>query len=836
MTLVQLFYRKNPRRPFWARASRPSRLSRFSRLSRVSHQAQHSVLPSTSSGPRAWSRGSTQHFFFEPLEPRVLLSATPAEVVTAAEPLLPQADPPVALVVEGGERPAGSLIYTAASEANFGTASEKDRYTIDVDSEQKLTTLLFPAGNASLQGKIELFNPSGGSLGTADAPSPGLGAVIPNIPITTAGVYTIEATSLAGTGDYFAVAFVNADVERELVDGTSNNTRATAQDLVPSSIALQGSADRLAVFGEKTDDANDDYYKFNLAPNQVAFMMVTPQRGGNLGLRLFDEAGTELARGIASAENVGQTIPAFRASTAGTYYVRITGAANSEPGLNLGFYNLVVTRGSAFDLEPNAPSSNAQPIGLTQQVLGSVGLQRSSWEDATLGVIRVAVLDTGNAAPLIAQLNDDTFYNFTATAVTATQISSATLLANYGVVVIGDPASRAALQSGGASALKAWFESGGAVVGTGGLIQAAGSQSGPSILDIDTLMPIRTSVAPGTFTNPTITQLPNPDPNNTPPPIMQGLPPTFALGAAVEYSTFGPDGFDGFESRQNLARADGKSAVAWGSNNAQGRSVWLGPTYFDAGSTALRSGTADRLLEQAVAWAGRSGVDTADQYVVPVNVNDPLVITITTPGSSAPPHQPVNTLVPSIQLFKSLSDTTPVATGGGGVPLVHTATTSGPYYIIVTPQSGFGDYTLQVTRPTGDPSVPLTAQSLTPVDGASLTTFPSTMTLQFSSPILLPSLLDPDVELTINGQPATLETIVDGQTVRFTLPDFGGTPGLYTAQIAQGDVTDIRGNANSLFTSTFTFVVPDTTGPTVTDVRVLDSSGTPTRSYPSARR
>lgn len=161
MSLAELFYRKNPRRP--------SFLSRLSRRSHPPRLCRHSVL-------------SPQPFCFEPLEPRVLLSAAPAEVATMAEAVLPQADPPVPLVIERGEDPGGSLIHIVSADgANFGAGGEVDSYSIDLDAGQKLSALLFPAGNASLQGKIELFNPSGGSLGVVPAPAPGLGAVIPNI-------------------------------------------------------------------------------------------------------------------------------------------------------------------------------------------------------------------------------------------------------------------------------------------------------------------------------------------------------------------------------------------------------------------------------------------------------------------------------------------------------------------------------------------------------------------------------------------------------------------------------------------------------------------------------
>jgi hypothetical protein len=644
------------------------------------------------------------------------------------------------------------------------------------------------------------------------------------LPITTAGIYTIDVTSLEGIGDYIPVAFVNADVELELVNGTSNNSAAPAQDLAPSSISLEGTADRLAVFGEKADGTDDDFYRVDLTAGQVAFVMATPDRGGNLDLSLLDSNGTtELARGIATFDNVGEVIQAFRATSTGTYYVKVSGTAKADPDLGLGFYNLIVTRGSAFDLEPN--TLGAQEISLTGQVLGSVGLQRSSGEDEAWGIIRVAVLDAGNAGPVVAQLNDDTFYNFAAAAVTAAQIDTPAELANYDVVVIGDPASRTALESI-ATTLKTWVEgTGGAVVGTGGLIQAAGTVQGPSISDIDAIIPINTAVSPSSLANPSVTII------NNSYPVTQGLTTPFSLSASLEYSTSG--GAQG----DVLATADGQPAVAISGNNAQGRSVWVGPKYFDAASTSLRSGDGDRLLEQVVAWAGRSGIDQADQYSVSVNAGDVLTITTSTPGDGA--NQPSNTLNPKIELYNPsgvlvASNSDDPAGDGHNARIVNFDTTgqgTGLYRVRVLSEGSTSDpnssnaYTLRITGATGAVGGPGTLQAVAfnPGPGATVTSVPTTYQIQFSGPLLLTTLQASDLK--IDGQPAANFTIVDGQTIRFDITGLVAAPRAYTATIAGGDLFDIRGNSNAPISRTFTYAVPDTTGPTVTDIRVHDSSG-----------
>jgi len=85
--------------------------------------------------------------------------------------------------------------------------------------------------------------------------------------------------------------------------------------------------------------------------------------------------------------------------------------------------------------------------------------------------IQVAVEDgsgEGGGAATVAQLNDDTFFDFNATLVSAADIDTAGELAAYNVVVLGgsgnDNADWTAAMS---SALRTWVEAGGGAVFTG---------------------------------------------------------------------------------------------------------------------------------------------------------------------------------------------------------------------------------------------------------------------------------------------------------------------------------------------------------------------------------
>lgn len=101
----------------------------------------------------------------------------------------------------------------------------------------------------------------------------------------------------------------------------------------------------------------------------------------------------------------------------------------------------------------------------------------------------------------------------------------------------------------------------------------------------------------------------------------------------VEYGTSGIDA-----GATTLGTVDGYPAVVVKEVGA-GRGVSLSPVY---GQYNWGTGMADRLLEQAVAWAAFGGADTEDNYLVSATQGDVLHITTTTPGDGA--NQPANNL------------------------------------------------------------------------------------------------------------------------------------------------------------------------------------------------
>jgi hypothetical protein len=105
------------------------------------------------------------------------------------------------------------------------------------------------------------------------------------------------------------------------------------------------------------------FYYFTLGAGQRTTLAAT---GGVATLQLQDGNGNVLATGTGGSTNVTSEINNFQVANAGTYYAVVT-----TPGGG-GAYNLVVTRGAAFDTHPNQSSATAQDITGATGVLGAI--------------------------------------------------------------------------------------------------------------------------------------------------------------------------------------------------------------------------------------------------------------------------------------------------------------------------------------------------------------------------------------------------------------------------------------------------------------------------------
>ena len=230
-----------------------------------------------------------------------------------------------------------------------------------------------------------------------------------------------------------------------------------------------------------------------------------------------------------------------------------------------------------------------------------------SRELLTINVAVVQDIGGGNNSGFVAtvnQLNDDTYFDFGATLVNSSQVDTAGELAAYDVVVVGnngysqaDAFNNLPFQA----ALRTWVEtSGGGVVMTGWGI--FGNQDNTRT-DIDAVIPVNLMAGYNYYQSNTSISL------NTSHPITAGIGsslPITSSGGEFNYVEYSGGSLD--SGATSLGTIGGNSVLA-AAQKGSGRGVYLGPIYsgsFGYGNATLRSGAADRLLEQAVAWAATS--------------------------------------------------------------------------------------------------------------------------------------------------------------------------------------------------------------------------------------
>lgn len=173
------------------------------------------------------------------------------------------------------------------------------------------------------------------------------------------------------------------------------------------SIESSGNGSRIGFHGSNLHGlagGNSDFYSFELKRGESA-TIVLEGTGADLTLRNAD--GQVLALGSPTA-NASSKIEEFIASESGTYYVEASGAGEV----------LVVTRNAGFDLEPNSSLETAQPIFKAQpgdryeRVLGHVsGAGRFLAADGRGANILEVDPETGEGKIIATGVGDGLGYN-----------------------------------------------------------------------------------------------------------------------------------------------------------------------------------------------------------------------------------------------------------------------------------------------------------------------------------------------------------------------------------------------------------------------------------------
>ena len=531
-----------------------------------------------------------------------------------------------------------------------------------------------------------------------------------------------------------------------------------------------------------------DWYRLDLAAGEsasVALQFAQSQELGDVGLELYDADGRllTLARSVADAD---LAIAGFKAPATGSYYLRLSGTVSSE-------YNLSVTRDAVL----GSASSGIQDITATPVVVDSF----TPGAGGGTGVIRVAV--HGGDSGLAASLNDSTAFDIEAVNVVGSQIDTLDELAQYDVVLIGDSGYEGEF-AGFAQALRQWVEAGGGLIATGWTVYGAGFSSGPLVPDIDAVVPVGTSTYYNYIYGGTL------DIGQTGHPIVEGLNDFTLPSTYIEYSQLGAD-----PGATTLATLNGAAVVVAG-NPGQGRSAYLGPTYFQ--NAATRTPELDRLLEQAVAWT--SGND-GRSFSLAANAGDELVFTATPLGAAA--GEPAGDLVPLLELTDEAGNVLASSTTGS---LNYTAAATGVLRLNLSADSGSGGVVLRAAGSTATAATSFGVRS-TSIDGLTQTTsFPSFVDVEFQEPVLL-STLDAG-SLTVGGVAAGSVEVLSPTRVRFHIANTHDGDGNYTASLAAGALTDIHGNPLQAWNHDFYVdeLLPVVTASSIAQGGSLDGSAT----------
>jgi subtilisin family serine protease len=143
--------------------------------------------------------------------------------------------------------PLGSLIHQSVTGLGIGVTTDLDQLVFDLDAGQTLTVVAVP--DSTLLGTVSVSGPAG-VLPSATGIALGRAVIVQNVPVITAGTYTVTLGAAGGTAGVFsAKVLLNAAAEREPHGLGHNNSCANAQTIEPSFLELGNGAARAAVTG-----------------------------------------------------------------------------------------------------------------------------------------------------------------------------------------------------------------------------------------------------------------------------------------------------------------------------------------------------------------------------------------------------------------------------------------------------------------------------------------------------------------------------------------------------------------------------------------------------------
>ena len=538
--------------------------------------------------------------------------------------------------------------------------------------------------------------------------------------------------------------------------------------------------------------SNVDYYSFTLGAGQSATLLLQETVSSDLELKLLDGSGTLLASGT-ETDNLA-SINDFVATTSGTYYAQVTGSVTD--------YNLVVTRDASFDDGRVYRSlEDAQDIHVTGTVLGHRNRGSAS------GTLQMGLIEDSLPWGRGSNTTIATELGYAVTKIPSNNLSSVDL-STYDVLVLAGDQSSTTYSNvvANLASIDAFVSQGGVYV----INYAAGSVSRPIAYDV---LPGADGVS---FVGSTGADINVVDASSD---LITGP------GGTIDDTNL--DGGNSSTHGYTSTLHEGANAIL--STGASNHVVAFDYA-FDAGQVIVHTipvewyeggphGIGAIFHRNLFNFAAESASDPGGLYRIEANVGDVLNIATRIPGAG--PGEFVNDIDIAVELFDPAG--TLVASDSSG-SLSHTALAAGAYTVRVFSENGIaGEYVLEVSGYTGE-ALPFAVVATDPIDGEAFLNPPTEIIVDFSDPFLLTSLAAAD--LTVNGTPATAMTILDVDTVAFTLP-VGLGDGVHDVAIAGGAIVDLQNQPLTAFSSQFTI---DATGPRVISTSILEGDSLATGS------
>lgn len=142
----------------------------------------------------------------------------------------------------------GSLQLEQTIPGSIQDSSDLDTFVVSLEANQSISVVV--KGDASLQPKVRILNPSAILQASASSFTPGDPVYVQSVAVNSTGNYSVEVSSTGGTtGDYEVTIIVNGDVELEELGAIDNDTLGTAQNLDSSLVEIEPTASRTLISG-----------------------------------------------------------------------------------------------------------------------------------------------------------------------------------------------------------------------------------------------------------------------------------------------------------------------------------------------------------------------------------------------------------------------------------------------------------------------------------------------------------------------------------------------------------------------------------------------------------